>query len=50
MSRYALELARKLGIGSPFGALAGSAFQELIDQGDGQANESKIIEVSRTQR
>jgi 3-hydroxyisobutyrate dehydrogenase len=47
--RYALELARKLGIGSPFGALAGSAFQELIDRGDAQANESKIIEVSRTQ-
>lgn len=47
--RYALELAGKLGIGSPFGALAGSAFRELIDRGDGQANESKIIEVSRAQ-
>jgi 3-hydroxyisobutyrate dehydrogenase len=47
--RYALELARKMGIGSPFGALAGGLFQQLIDRGDAQANESKIIEVSRAQ-
>ena len=48
--RYALELARKLGIGSPFGDLAGGAFQKLVDLGHAQANESKIIEVSRLQR
>jgi 3-hydroxyisobutyrate dehydrogenase len=47
--RYALELARKLGIGGPFGALAGSLFQQLIERGDAHANESKIIEVSRLQ-
>lgn len=48
--RYALELARKLGIGSPFGALAGGLFTRLIERGDENANESKIIEVSREQR
>jgi 3-hydroxyisobutyrate dehydrogenase len=47
--RYALSLARQLGIGSPFGDLARSVFQELIERGDEQANESKIIEVSRKQ-
>jgi 3-hydroxyisobutyrate dehydrogenase len=47
--RYALELARKLGIGSPFGALAGETFQRLIDLGHAGANESKIIDVSRKQ-
>ena len=47
--RYALELARKLSIGSPFGALAGGLFQQLIDRGDALANESKIFEVSREQ-
>jgi 3-hydroxyisobutyrate dehydrogenase len=47
--RYALSLAQKLGIGSPFGALASDVFQKLIDQGDAQANESKVIEVSRAQ-
>jgi 3-hydroxyisobutyrate dehydrogenase len=48
--RYALELARKLGIGSPFGELAGGLFQQLVDQGDASANESKVIDVSRRQR
>jgi len=47
--RYALELARTLGVGSPFGALAGGIFRELIDLGHGHANESKVIEVSRRQ-
>ena len=47
--QYALELARKLGIGSPFGALAGGVFQQLIDLGHERANESKVIEVSRKQ-
>jgi 3-hydroxyisobutyrate dehydrogenase len=47
--RYALSLARKLSIGSPFGTLASDLFQKLIEQGDAQANESKIIEVSRSQ-
>ena len=47
--QYALELARKLRIGSPFGALAGNVFQQLIDLGHERANESKVIEVSRRQ-
>lgn len=47
--RYALSLARKLGIGSPFGNLADGVFQKLVDLGHEQANESKIIEVSRLQ-
>jgi 3-hydroxyisobutyrate dehydrogenase len=45
--RYALALARKLGIGSPFGDLARGAFQQLIELGYERANESKVIEVSR---
>jgi len=47
--RCALELARTLGVGSPFGALAGGIFRELIDLGHAHANESKVIEVSRRQ-
>jgi 3-hydroxyisobutyrate dehydrogenase len=45
--RYALALARKLAIGSPFGDLARGAFQQLIELGHERANESKVIEVSR---
>jgi 3-hydroxyisobutyrate dehydrogenase len=47
--RYALKLARTLGIGSPFGELAGGAFQQLVELGHEHANESKIVEVSRRQ-
>lgn len=47
--RYALELAQTLGVGSPFGALAGGIFQQLIDLGHAHVNESKVIEVSRRQ-
>jgi 3-hydroxyisobutyrate dehydrogenase len=47
--RYALKLAQELGIGSPFGELAGTAFQQLIDLGHEHENESSIIEVSRRQ-
>ena len=46
---YALRLARKLGIGSPFGALAGDLFRQLCALGAGQANESRVIEVARLQ-
>jgi 3-hydroxyisobutyrate dehydrogenase len=46
---YALRLARKLGIGSPFGALAGSVFRQLCHLGQARANESKILEVARVQ-
>jgi 3-hydroxyisobutyrate dehydrogenase len=47
--RYALRLASRVGIGSPFGDLAGRAFEQLIALGHARANESKVIEVSRRQ-
>ena len=47
--RYALQLANKLGLGTPFGAVASEAYAQLCKLGFGQANESKIIEVARTQ-
>jgi 3-hydroxyisobutyrate dehydrogenase len=45
---YALQLATKLGLGSPFGAVASEAYAQLCKLGFGQSNESKIIEVART--
>jgi 3-hydroxyisobutyrate dehydrogenase len=47
--RYALQLATKIGLGTPFGAVASASYAQLCKQGFGQANESKIIEVARTQ-
>lgn len=47
--QYALALGRKLGIGSPFGALAGHAFAQLVELGHARANESKILAVARVQ-
>lgn len=46
--RYALQLADELGLGTPFGSLAGEAYAQLCKSGFAQANESKIIEVART--
>lgn len=46
-TRYALELARGLGMGAPFGQVAAGQLQQLIDLGHSRANESKIIEVAR---
>jgi 3-hydroxyisobutyrate dehydrogenase len=46
---YALKLASRLGIGSPFGRLAASQLRRLCDLGHIHANESKIIEVTRLQ-
>ena len=46
---YALQLTRKLGIGCPFGALAGTAFRQLCALGFQQKNESAILEVARNQ-
>jgi 3-hydroxyisobutyrate dehydrogenase len=48
--RYALQLARQLGMGSPFGALAERLLHQLCERGDARANESKIIEIARAQR
>jgi 3-hydroxyisobutyrate dehydrogenase len=47
--RYALELARQLGIGSPFGLQAETAFRQLYDLGLQDANESAVLEVARLQ-
>jgi 3-hydroxyisobutyrate dehydrogenase len=47
---YALRLARKLGLGTPFGALAARAFGQLCDSGHADENESNVIEVARHAR
>jgi len=47
---YAVEFARGLGLGSPFGGLAAKQLQQLIDMGHARANESKIIEVAKLQK
>jgi 3-hydroxyisobutyrate dehydrogenase len=47
---YALQLAKKLGLRAPFGQVAASQVQQLIDLGYSQVNESKIIEVARRAR
>jgi 3-hydroxyisobutyrate dehydrogenase len=45
---YALLLAKELQIGSPFGALAGSAFGRLCELGQTHVNESAILEIARS--
>jgi 3-hydroxyisobutyrate dehydrogenase len=47
---YALQLARGLGMGAPFGRLAAEQVQQLITLGHARVNESKIIEVARLQQ
>jgi 3-hydroxyisobutyrate dehydrogenase len=47
---YALRFAKKLGLRAPFGQMAASQLQQLIDLGYSQVNESKIIEVARRAR
>ncbi len=44
---YALRMARSLGGGAPFGALADSGLRELCARGRAQVNESAIIEIAR---
>jgi 3-hydroxyisobutyrate dehydrogenase len=46
---YALRLAHQLGLGTPFGALAGRAFGQLCDTGHADENESIVIDVARHQ-
>ncbi|MDA8347243.1 MAG: NAD(P)-dependent oxidoreductase [Pseudomonadota bacterium] len=46
---YALALARKLGAGAPFGALAARWFGQLAESMPAGVNESAIIEVARRQ-
>jgi 3-hydroxyisobutyrate dehydrogenase len=45
---YALALARKLGVASPFGDVAADLLRQLCARGGADANESKIFEISRT--
>jgi len=47
---YALRLARKLDLGTPFGELAARVFGQLCDTGQADKNESNIINVARQQR
>jgi 3-hydroxyisobutyrate dehydrogenase len=47
---YALRLAEELGMLAPFGHVAASQLQQLIDLGHSRVNESKIIEVARRAR
>ena len=44
---YALQLAKELAVGAPFGAVAREAFQRLVALGGGTEHESRIIEVAR---
>jgi 3-hydroxyisobutyrate dehydrogenase len=46
---YALRLARKLDIGTPFGSTAAAAYAKVCELGHGQSNESSIIEVARAE-
>ncbi|NQU59871.1 MAG: NAD(P)-dependent oxidoreductase [Rhodospirillales bacterium] len=46
---YALRLADKLGQKTPFGDTAQGAFQKLVDEGWEEMNETKIIDVLRSQ-
>jgi 3-hydroxyisobutyrate dehydrogenase len=46
---YALQLARKLDLGTPFGALAARAFGQLCDSAP-DGNESNVIAIARNQR
>jgi 3-hydroxyisobutyrate dehydrogenase len=46
---YALALSDSLGIGSPFGHLARDQLRRVCALGYASANESKIIDVARTQ-
>jgi 3-hydroxyisobutyrate dehydrogenase len=47
---YALALARKLGLGTPFGAIAAESFRELCSLDGGEINESAVIEIMRRRR
>jgi 3-hydroxyisobutyrate dehydrogenase len=46
---YGVRFARAIGIGSPFGALAEGVYRQLCDLGYAMVNESKVIDVSRSQ-
>ena len=43
---YGLRFARAIGIGSPFGALAGRIYRQLCELGHDRVNESKRSSMS----
>jgi 3-hydroxyisobutyrate dehydrogenase len=47
---YALGFARELGLAAPFGALAGRMYQALCARGELGCNESRIIEIAKSQK
>lgn len=49
-TEYALRLAERLGVRSPFGQLTATQFRRLCELGDTDSNESKIIKVARLPR
>jgi 3-hydroxyisobutyrate dehydrogenase len=46
---YALRLAHELGIGAPFGEVAARLLRQLCALGHADLNESKLIEIARSQ-
>lgn len=46
---YAVRFARAIGIASPFGALAEGIYRRLCDMGYAKLNESKVMDVCRSQ-
>jgi 3-hydroxyisobutyrate dehydrogenase len=46
---YAVRFARAVGAASPFGALAEGIYRQLCDMGHAKLNESKVIDVCRSQ-
>ena len=45
---YGLKLADKVGQNARFGKVAGEIYQKLVDDGYGDANETKVIDVLRS--
>jgi 3-hydroxyisobutyrate dehydrogenase len=46
---YGVQFARASGIASPFGALAERIYRELCESGHAEVNESKVIDICRSQ-
>jgi 3-hydroxyisobutyrate dehydrogenase len=46
---YGVRFAQSVGIGSPFGSLAEGIYRELCAMGHAHVNESKVIDVCRSQ-
>ncbi len=45
---YGVALAEKMGQAIPFGQAAAEAFQRLVDDGDGELSEAKVIDALRS--